>query len=302
MILSQNTLTAKEICQMFGLDFKILKIQNTFELNGVSRKSAQFSLVNEKNGMEIGHCKQGYVVSQNEEVLELILEALSFTDDVFIANAKVLNHGKKIFYQLQVGYETYIGTESITRYITVIDSNDGSSSLAVGVGNQVKSCDNQFWSFYGKSDMKFRHSASLEEKLKILPGALQEAMQQTQAVTDAYELFMSKTLHSEHLNELTVFMYHVLGWPIEYDETGNLKEISTYKQNRLDEMEQAIRQELSLKGMTVWGLFNGVTYFTTHVARHPNRENGDLESLIAGNNYKVNQRAFEYCLELAKQL
>ena len=48
------------------------------------------------------------------------------------------------------------------------------------------------------------------------------------------------------------------------------------------------------KGENLWGLHSGVTRWTTHDKSAPRRENGRVESLIVGTNYKVNQSSLEF--------
>ena len=48
--------------------------------------------------------------------------------------------------------------------------------------------------------------------------------------------------------------------------------------------------------MNLFGLFSGVTSWTTHSKSAPRRENGREESLMIGNNYKTNNDAFEFVL------
>ena len=55
--------------------------------------------------------------------------------------------------QLLIKGNSKVGNDTIKRYITLIDSNDGTTSLSVGLGELVMSCSNQFFKFY-KDDIK----------------------------------------------------------------------------------------------------------------------------------------------------
>ena len=49
--------------------------------------------------------------------------------------------------------------------------------------------------------------------------------------------------------------------------------------------------------MNLFGLFSGVTSWTTHSKSAPRRENGREESIMVGTNYKTNNDAFEFTME-----
>jgi hypothetical protein len=59
-----------------------------------------------------------------------------------------------------------------------------------------------------------------------------------------------------------------------------------------------IRVEMAQKGQNAWGLHSGVTRWTTHEKSAPRRENGRMESMMVGTNYRTNQKSLEFTREL----
>ena len=45
---------------------------------------------------------------------------------------------------------------------------------------------------------------------------------------------------------------------------------------------------------TKWGVFNGVTQYTTHQKSAPNRKYGKQESILTGSCGKMNEKAFNF--------
>ena len=78
--------------------------------------------------------------------------------------------------QLQIEGDSKVGDDIIKRYVTVIDSNDGSTGLSVGIGDFTMSCQNQFFRFYKEGNAKFRHTATLNEKIKSIPTLIETAL------------------------------------------------------------------------------------------------------------------------------
>jgi hypothetical protein len=62
---------------------------------------------------------------------------------------------------------------------------------------------------------------------------------------------------------------------------------STYQMNRGKELLTSIQSEISVKGETLWGLFSGVTHYTSHVMPIMNRDNARLESKYIGTGNRI---------------
>ena len=70
--------------------------------------------------------------------------------------------------------------------------------------------------------------------------------------------------------------------------------------NNLKNIEAHIQKEMKSKGNTIWGLHSGFTSWTTNGREDnaPKRDNGHIESLMLGANYKYNDNSFKYAKKL----
>ena len=75
---------------------------------------------------------------------------------------------------------------------------------------------------------------------------------------------------------------------------AELADMKTKSINLMDSLYSHIDKETKQKGMNLWGLHSGVTSWTTHETKGPNRENGYVESLLVGSSYDKNQASFEF--------
>jgi hypothetical protein len=276
-----------------GLDFNISKLP-LVGLNGNSNvMTPYYGLFNDKTGEIIHTCKKGYHPSQNREVVELVLEGMKpFGDDLKVTKGGALNGGRRIFLQLAIQGDAKVGDDTIKRYVTIIDSNDGSTGLSVGVGDLTMSCQNQFFFFYKTGQNKFRHTVSLEEKIKGLPTAIEEALGESMLLVKRYHELASTPLTRGLVDKL---VNHLVGT----DRTASMDEItdlSTKKFNAMETLYTNIETELEQKGNNLWGLHSGVTRWTTHEKSAPRRENGRLESIMTSTNYKTNQASLKFAL------
>lgn len=306
----------QEILTQFGLDFRIEKLQmvakkpirttkeTIINSEGLIEEVVKvleykdvptdyYGLLNTKSGNIINQVKGGYEVSQNDEILELVLEGMKpFGDKLSVTKAGSLNDGRKTYVQLGIEGEEKVGTEIIKRYVTIIDSNDGTTSLSVGLGELVMSCQNQFFKFYKDGQSKYRHTASLRQRVMELPYLIEKTLAESLKLTEMYGKFQSTEVTRKLADEM---VKHLLG----YDKLMSVRkesELSVRSLNVMDDLYGHLEKEMNQKGNNLFGLFSGVTSWTTHSKSAPRRENGRLESLMVGTNNRVNQDAYEFTM------
>lgn len=287
-----------------GLDWGIKKVPTYFEWNGDMLPSGNFSLVHTRTTESLNTTKDTYRVSQNHHIIRLMLMGVKdFSDELRVVKAGSLHGGRKVYIQLEVIGDGFVKGDKIKRYVTVIDSNDGSSSLSVGIGNLTMSCANQFFYFYKKGDAKFRHSASMVEKMKTIPSLIQYALSASMRMMNLYQKFESTPITRDLAHNMVEAQ---LGYSLK-SKQEDLDELSTRSKNVMESLYKNIYGEMDgdsengnfAKGENLWGLFSGVTRWTTHHKQAPKRgdeANGRLESVMIGTNYKNNEKALKFAL------
>ena len=279
-----------EILVAHNLDFRIEKERL---LSATGKETPFFGLFNDKTGECINSVKEGYTVSQNDEIVELVLNGIQGFGELSVSKAGALNGGRKVFLQLGIDGMSKVGDERIKRYVTIIDSNDGSTGLSVGIGELVMSCSNQFFKFYKSGQSKLRHTASLTQRIKEIPYLIEMALLESLKLTETYKHFQSTPLTKGLADEM---VRHILG----FDKTMSIKtesEVSTRSLNAMETLYGHIKKETNQKGDNLFGLFSGVTSWTTHEKSAPRRENGREESMMTGTNYRTNEQGLQFALD-----
>jgi hypothetical protein len=310
----ESNAKVQEILTQYGLDFRIEKlpmvakqpigkVSETIITNGIEEvvervtykdvPTDYYGLLNTKSGNIINQVKGGYEVSQNDEILDLVLEGMKpFSDQLSVTKAGSLNDGRKTFVQLGIEGMSKVGSENIKRYVTIIDSNDGTTSLSVGLGELVMSCSNQFFKFYKDGQSKYRHTASLRQRVMELPYLIEQTLLESLKLTETYARFQSTEVTRKMADEM---VKNLLG----FDRLMSIRkesEMATKSLNAMNDLYDHMTKEMNQKGDNLFGLFSGVTSWTTHAKSAPKRENGRLESLMVGTNNKVNQSAYEFTM------
>ena len=290
----------KQILEDNGLDFIIEK----HPLYGTDGKGNQiispyYGLYNPKAGLYINSVKEGYTISQNHEIMEMVLEGTKkFGSQLRVQKAGSIHDGRKVYIQLEIEGDSILKDgDKIKRYITVIDSNDGSTSLCVGIGDLCMSCKNQFYRFYRAGQSKFRHTPTLEEKIITIPSLIETALSESLRQIKIYNGFQSTKVSRTLAHQL---VNAVLGYDmISVENEG--RELTTRSLNIMESLYANINNEMDSKGDNLWGLHSGVTSWTTHDRKGPKRTNGQIESMLIGTSYKKNMISFEFAMKEAKK-
>jgi hypothetical protein len=287
-----------------GLDWGVIKKSFFIEIDGDMIQTKDFGLVQTRSKEVLNSVKKGYNVSQNSHVIRLAILGSDAFKNLKVHMAGSLNGGRKVFIQLEIEGEAHIGGDIVKQYVTILDSNDGSSSLCVGIGDETASCTNQFFYFYKQGIAKFRHSANMQEKMKEIPQLIEMALLQSVKMANLYNDFQSTECSRDlaHGMVRTLLGHNRLSNPKDLEELSNRGKniMKSLYENIYGEMDGDDGNKNQPKGENLWGLLSGVTRWTTHSKSAPRRENGRLEGIMMGNNYKANQKALNFILEEAQ--
>ena len=303
-----------KIARDYDLDFTIAKCQTFIEREGLSLGTNGFEkttekiltpyyvLLNESTGEALNSVKEGYTITQTKEVIRLILHGLENIDSNLRKNVKItkggqINGGRKIFLQFEIDSNTNIDGDAITRYITVVDSNDGTTGLSIGIGDETASCTNQFYQFNKNADFKFKHTKSIDENLKRVSTLIENAFKLSLDTFKLYQEFNKVDVTPKQVQNMIKFVY---GHNDESIQNSDSDKPQTRIVNNLKNIEAHIQKEMKSKGNTIWGLHSGFTSWTTNGREDnaPKRDNGHIESLMLGANYKYNDNSFKYAKKL----
>ncbi len=308
-----NATTVNEILSTFGLDFTIVKLplfalggdktndsltilNNTTNQYNNSVKTPYFGLLNSKTNEIINTVKAGYEVSQNREVVELVMKGIApFGDKFKVTKAGSLNGGRKVFLQLEIVGDARVGNDKLTQYVTIIDSNDGSTGLSVGIGDFCMRCQNEFFKFYKAGQSKFRHTVSMQQRINEIPFLVEMALNDNLKQVELYNKFQSTPVTRELAHKMVKSLIGIDNGG--FTSVKELSEKSTKSINIMESLYTAIDTEINQVGLNAWALLGGVTRYTTHHQSNPNRENGKIESLLMGGGSKLNLKAEEFLVK-----
>lgn len=229
-----------------------------------------------------GTVKDRYRPFQNWELADTIVRA---TDGIGIVTNKggQLSGGSKVFLQAELPDE-YVGKSDVKRWVTVLNSHDGSSSIGFGSTNMVVVCQNTFHRAF-KDTQKFRHTESAKERIETAVRQFQQTIAEDKRMFDTFKR-MSELRPDESIVQAVINKL----FSVDVNNTKR-DDISTRKVNQLQQFAQAYNTERDLEGDTVWGLFNAVTRYTNHIAAPDNHRKN--EYLMTGTGFDLNNTAYD---------
>lgn len=248
-------MTQKEMLIDRGLDWKVRK-EGVQTVSGILIPD-QIALVREDTQTVLGIHTEGYDPYQNEELLDLLYK-ISSRSGLEIHTGGCFQGGKLVWFQLKSD-EYALGKDKIRGYISGMNGFDGRHSLAFGNSNVTVSCMNTFWRAYRQVETRLRHSAQMRPKideiLKRIDVLLVEEKKGFEEIRRLNEVPMTP-----EVRELVTKMM----FSLNNEEKLAVEELSTNKQNKMVRFNFDLEQELATKDNSLWGLFSGVTRYTTH--------------------------------------
>jgi phage/plasmid-like protein (TIGR03299 family) len=211
---------------------------------------------------------EGYYPYQNHQMIEL-LDKVSQQVGLPIHKGGMFGDGKKVFIQLKSN-DLKLGTDRVEGFITGVNSFDGSTSLAFGPSNITISCQNTFFAAFRNMDTKVRHTKNMVMRIDEICRGLERVIEEEAVMFEDIKRMADVKMTKENQDWVSRLLFNIEREVNLNDE----KALSTVTRNKLSRFEIDLNGELKEKGDSLWGLFSGVTKYTTHsLTKGDNSEN-----------------------------
>jgi phage/plasmid-like protein (TIGR03299 family) len=200
----------------------------------------------------------GYHPYQNYQLIEL-LDRVSQQTGLELKKGGHFKGGARVYIQLKSN-DLRLGNDKVEGYLTGINSFDGSTSLAFGPSNITISCMNSFFASFREMDTKIRHTKNMVIKVDEVCKRLEGVLQEERKVFDNI-VQLSETRFDD------LFKDNIIKKLFNIDKNIDLKDhdsIPSVTRNKLGRFYIDLNGEIQQKGDNMWGLFSGVTKYTTH--------------------------------------
>lgn len=290
-ILSQSGIQAghsiEELLDRFHLNWTVEK--RPLFLPG-NIETEFFGVTRTDNNKVFACVKDSYEPYQNSELVQLVNEAANNVG-LDVTNGGYFKGGALTFLQLNSGSISGLGenNDTVKKFITALNSHDGSVSLKWALSNITISCMNTFNYAAKELSFKAKHTTSMREKIYDIIHQIEKAQEAETKLYDIFFKFAEVPIGKKEIEKTVKLM-------LDINLSDDKKDISTYKYNRLSDLSASINKETKEKGNTLWGLFSGVTHYTTHKINK--QEANRFQSKNIGTGYNLDNKVFESFKEL----
>lgn len=228
----------------------------------------KIGIVREDDSTILGIHSNGYVPYQNDQMMELLFKVSQQTG-LDVHKGGLFGGGRKVYVQLKSNDLT-LGTDRIEGYVTGINSFDGTTSLSFGPSSKTISCQNTFFGVYKDLESKVRHTKNMELKIDDICRQIEGVVQEETNVFGSI-VKMSETRFDDVIKDRVIKSLFNIERNVDIKDVDSL---STVTQNKLSRFFVDLNGEIQEKGDNIWGLFSGVTKYTTHsMGKGDNSEN-----------------------------
>ena len=239
-----------------NLNWKVRSESITTE-SGVSL-DGYTALVRDDTNVPLSVRSDSYYPYQNYDLVEL-LHRVSGMTGLQIHRGGFFGEGQKVFIQLKSD-NLRIGNDRVEGFLTGINSFDGTTSLAFGPSNITISCQNKFFATFRELNSKVRHTKNMVVRVDEICRSLEGVLQEEKKVFDSIIRLSETSFDNVLRDRVTKKLFNI-------DKDINLTDvdsISKVTQNKLSRFYIDMNGELKDKGENMWGLFSGITKYTTH--------------------------------------
>lgn len=288
-----NAQAVSELLEKYGLRWSVEK--QPLYLKG-DIETPYHAIVRTDTQQVFQTCKDSYVPYQNSELAELLIR-ISEQGGYKIHSGGEFNGGAKVYLQLESGNMiTDIGENrsKVKGFISGINGHDGTCTLKWGSVNFTICCKNTFALAGRTLQNSAKHTNSMLRKVDSYLRDIGVIIQQEQNLFDTYLKFAEEPAARKSIAKIVRAVTDV---DITMDKAEAEEKFSTYQLNRTNELMESIATEMNSKGQTMWGLFSGVTHYTSHVMPVQKRDNARMESKYTGTGRRIDNDVMQLIMQ-----
>lgn len=171
----------------------------------------------------------------------------------------------------------------VNKYLVLGNSHDGSKGIFLGTSEVMIRCTNAFGQILKSNVIK--HTKNNFRRIDELKQAFEVYHKQNEILANLYVKMNKISIDQSLIDMVTKRMFDV--------DNNEEKQISTRKDNQILDFHNSIKTETNDLGNNVFGLFHGMTHYTSHKLKGEN-----VVGNLFGTASKMNEKGFQAIREL----
>ena len=199
-------------------------------------KTDSFGIFRNDTNDWLGTVGKQYAIFQNHQMAETVIEASNQISQNY--SGGTFQNGRKTYYQAKIN-DQIVGNDTLKRYVTILNSHDGSSSTGFGMSNTVVSCQNTFYMAM-KDVSKFRHSLTASERIRQTQLQINEMLRIESGLMDRFQKMADTKITKKAIELVVADLFKLKSEDFQKD----LKDFSTRKSNEMKRFDNILKKTL----------------------------------------------------------
>jgi plasmid maintenance system killer protein len=263
--------------------------------NGVVFDNPKTQLIYTDKGVYLGTVGDTYKSIQPIEFLETIENSISNGTNFDLGKLEYTerSNGKIINFKLPTEIVTFKNragkTDEIELFLNFETGFGGTARTEIGLYSKRFICSNGMRIVDSEIQVGFKHTErmnlkaiSFSEEILMVANRVQE----TKKVWQQMDSIEVRTATEENFKRKL----------LKIKDSEKIADLHITTKNIYNALSEAMQTEFNRTGHTIFGLLNGVTYYTNHLAKKSDGADGDYINVNAG--AKMNKQAQELCLSM----
>lgn len=247
------------------------------------------AIIRNDNQQLLGIVGKDYCPISNTKLMEFT-DALTKSGEFELQGFDELNDGKIILAFLKnTNANLKINGCLNEEYMFIGNSFDGTKRFHIGTTSSLARCSNQFASTLKVFSKK--HTSFFDTDETIVKNIIKSYKTKKGILYESFDGMETVRVDESIINKLIKEIYTMLN-----NDSKSIKEKDWTKSPSMLNLKKCINREMKDLGNNAFGLFNGVTWYTSHEMRS---KDGNY-SQINGNANLINQKAFRFCNNLKR--
>jgi hypothetical protein len=241
------------------------------------------ALFRSDNGGLLNVTKASYTPTKNERFLEVV-DRMSTITGFPIKCHDEFEGGRKVLAFLECNEPIKVQGYDFQDFMLIGNSHDSSTGFFIGNSSKMIRCSNRFSKMFRQLQVSHtkNHDAKIDQLLRYFETYQKERKHLFNQMQRMAEVEIDASISEALVQRLA---------RMNEEERLGTAEMSSRKLNVVHDLWKSIDKETLALGDNLFGLFNGVTHYTTHVRKAKETTFGNALGTLA----RINQDAFQFC-------
>ncbi len=262
-----------------------IKIQPLRTMTGIT--TPRKVLMRNDNDHMLGFLSRRYVPLSNSRFMKLC-RLIEKTGNFRIEGYSTFRKGKVVMGFLRNhDHGLNINGFGLNEYLVLGNTHDGSRSIFVGSSQSLVRCENQFTSTNPIFEKK--HLGEIPIDRRFAETLKNEYDSEREGIYQIMEALRDKPVNDDIIRKLVKYLVRTDRSISAHEFNSDFKLV-----HPADLLRKSISKEVAELGSNAFGLFNGVTWYTSHELPRNINNFGNVHGMAN----TINQKALQFCVEL----